>query len=72
MHHPKKFVLGFHGWDETIPKGAVYMVNSFYFLLGFFFAHTFSSSFFGIVLLRRGVEGAMPFFSSQVLPLGKQ
>jgi hypothetical protein len=36
VHHPKNPVLGFHGWDETVPKGAVYMVSSFYFLLGLF------------------------------------
>ncbi len=32
--------MGFHGWDEFIPKGAIYMVSSFYFLLGLFFQLT--------------------------------
>ncbi len=36
VHHPKNPVRGFHGWDESVPKGAVYMVSSFNFLLGLF------------------------------------
>jgi hypothetical protein len=43
VHHPKTPVLGFHGWDETVPKGPVYMVSTFYFLLSLFFPHTFFS-----------------------------
>jgi hypothetical protein len=31
MHHPKNVILGFHGWDETIPQGLVYLVNSWFF-----------------------------------------
>jgi len=23
VHHPKNPVLGFHGWDETVPQGSV-------------------------------------------------
>jgi hypothetical protein len=43
VHHPKTLVLGFHGWEETIPKGAIYMVSIFCFLLGLFFPHIFFS-----------------------------
>ncbi len=48
VHHPKNLILGFHGWDAVVPKEAIYMVNSFSFLLGLFFLHTFffSSLFF--------------------------
>ncbi len=41
VHHPENPVLEFHGWDETLPKGAVYMVSSFYFLLGLIFPRNF-------------------------------
>jgi hypothetical protein len=29
VHHPKNPVLGFHGWDEPVPQGSVYLVSSF-------------------------------------------
>jgi hypothetical protein len=41
VHHPKNPIPEFHGWDETVPKGAVYMVSNFYFLLGFIFPLNF-------------------------------
>ncbi len=47
MHHPKNPVLRFHGWDEPVPQGSVYLVSSFFFFFSFpswpFF---FSSDFF--------------------------
>jgi hypothetical protein len=42
VHHPKNPLLGFHGWDETVPQGSVYLVNSFFKTSGpSFFAQTF-------------------------------
>ncbi len=41
VHHPKNPVLGFHGWDETVLQGSVYLVSSF-----FSWAFFFSSFFF--------------------------
>jgi hypothetical protein len=44
VHHPKNPVLGFHGWDETVPQGSVYLVSGFFFplplifFLGLFFS----------------------------------
>jgi len=48
MHHPKNHVLGFHGWDETVPQGSVYLVSSFFFGTFFFscFLFFFSRSLF--------------------------
>jgi len=40
--NPKNPVLGFHGWDETVPHGSVYLVSSFFFF--------FSLSLFLIML----------------------
>ncbi len=31
VHHPNNPVLGFHGWDEPVPHGSVYLVSSFFF-----------------------------------------
>ncbi len=36
VHHPKNPVLGFHGWDETVPQGSVYLVSIFFFFCSFF------------------------------------
>jgi hypothetical protein len=36
MHHPKNLILGFHGWDETIPHGSIYLVSRFFFSSPFF------------------------------------
>jgi hypothetical protein len=30
VQHPKNPVLGFHGWDETLPQGSDYLVSSFF------------------------------------------
>ncbi len=43
VHHPKNPVLGFHGWDETVPQGSVYLVSIFFFLLLLFFPARFFS-----------------------------
>ncbi len=43
MHHPKNPVLGFHGWDETVPQGSVYLVSSFFFTLSLFLIMLFFS-----------------------------
>ncbi len=45
VHHPKNPVLGFHGWDETVPQGSVYMVGILFFPSGPFF---FSPNFYSI------------------------
>jgi hypothetical protein len=37
VHHPKNPILGFHGWDETVPQGSVYLVSIFFFPSGPFF-----------------------------------
>ncbi len=37
VHHPKIPVLGFHGWDETVSQGSVYLVSSFFFPKSHFF-----------------------------------
>ncbi len=57
MHHPKNPILGFHGWDETIPQQSLYLVSSFsffgpFFSHGFFFppSHFFPRSFFSFFL----------------------
>ncbi len=31
VHHPKNPILGFHGWDETVPQGSVYLVSILFF-----------------------------------------
>ncbi len=36
VHHPKNPVLGFHGWDETVSQGSVYLVSIFFFFCSFF------------------------------------
>jgi hypothetical protein len=43
VHHLKNVVLGFHGWDETVPQGSVclVMVSIFIFLLALFFPAIF-------------------------------
>ncbi len=43
VHHPKNLVLGFHGWDETVPQGSVYLVSIFFLLLLLFFPARFFS-----------------------------
>ncbi len=43
VHHPKTPILGFHGWDETVPQGSVYLVNRFYLLLLLIFLNRFFS-----------------------------
>ncbi len=43
VHHPKNPILGFHGWDETIPQGSVYLVSRYFFLLLLFFPARFFS-----------------------------
>ncbi len=54
VHHPKNPVLGFHGLDETVPQGSVYLVSSFFFAPSHFFPGPFFSSphfFFGPTIL---------------------
>ncbi len=47
VHHLKNPVLGFHGWNETVPQGSVYLVSIIFLLLLFSSAQfLFSSSFF--------------------------
>jgi hypothetical protein len=24
VHHPKNLILGFHGWDESVPRGQLH------------------------------------------------
>ncbi len=50
VHHPKNPVLGFHGWDETVPQGSVYFVSSFFCLMLSFFprSHFFPGPFFSL------------------------
>jgi len=43
QHHPKNPVLGFHGRDEPVAQGSVYLVSSVFFLRLSFFG---SSMFF--------------------------
>jgi hypothetical protein len=43
VHHPKNLVLGFHGWDETVPQGSVYLVISFFYSEFFFHSCFFFS-----------------------------
>ncbi len=31
VHHPKNPIPGFHGWDERVPHGSVYLVSSSFF-----------------------------------------
>ncbi len=38
--------MGFHGWDEIVPKGAIYILVAFFFLGLFFFILFFPSSLF--------------------------
>jgi hypothetical protein len=42
-HHPKTPVLGFHGRDETVPQGSVYLVSDFFSSGPFFFKPNFYS-----------------------------
>jgi hypothetical protein len=50
VHHPKNPVLGFHGWDEPVPQGLVYLVSSSFFSSCLFFSpiglFVFGSSLF--------------------------
>jgi hypothetical protein len=47
VHHPKHPVLGFHGWDEIVPHGSVYLVSSVFSSAFFFpFSHFFTGPFF--------------------------
>jgi len=43
VHHPKNPLLGFHGWDETVPQRSVYLVSRFFFL-GLLFSYASFSS----------------------------
>ncbi len=44
VHHPKNHVLGFHGWDETVPRGQfTWSVVFIYFQTLFSHAFYFSS-----------------------------
>jgi len=36
--HPKNPVLVFHGWNETVPQGSVYLVSFFFFPSAPFFS----------------------------------
>ncbi len=38
VHHRKNPILGFHGWDETVPQGSVYLVSVFSFPSAPFFS----------------------------------
>ncbi len=50
VHHPKNPILGFHGWDETVPQGSVYVASSFFLLaLILFLGLFFSLAFFFLV-----------------------
>ncbi len=58
VHHPKNPVLGFHGWDETVPQRSVYLVSSFL----FFFSHAF---FFLPLIFFLGLHFLSLFFLSR-------
>jgi hypothetical protein len=61
VHHPNIPVLGFHGWDETVPPRSVYLVSSFFFFFfnwPFFFSHFY---FCPAILEPK-------FFSAELLP----
>jgi hypothetical protein len=74
-HTPSKnHVLGFHGWDETITQGSIYLVNIFFLLLIFFLVRFFSLAkfFFGkffVITFFFGPPQTPSFFSgSPYLP----
>ncbi len=55
MHHPKNPIMGFHGWDETIPPRVNFFGWQFFFpsyaFLGFFFFFFPNLLFFLLALL---------------------
>jgi hypothetical protein len=65
VHHPKNPVLGFHGWDETVPQWTVYLVSILFFSFCFFFSLAqFFFFFFGPPMTPSFFFGEAPTYSN--------
>jgi hypothetical protein len=65
VHHPKNPVLGFHGWDETVPQGSVSLPGQYFF---FFWSFFVQANFYSLGQFFFWPTPESKFFLGKLLP----